>query len=187
MSAASLPTAEHAPFVLLDDAGREGDGRALLLRDPVGIIRADHMAEVMPALAEVARAADYGLHAAGYISYTAGHAFEPRSAGYQLREGDTGPLLWFGLFEAPVALPSAAVPGLLPAPDPRATGAITPMISRADYDRAIGKVLDYIVAGDIYQANLTFPRDRRLSRRSARRLCRDPAAPVRPPRRAHPP
>ncbi len=108
MTAPSLPASAHEPFVLLDDASiggasrggpdGNGDARALLFRDPVGIIRADTMAQVMPALAEVARAADYGLHAAGYISYTAGHAFERRSAGYRLREGDTGPLLWFGLF-----------------------------------------------------------------------------------------
>lgn len=154
---ASLPSTTDEPFVLLDDAGGDGDGHALLLRDPVGIVRADRMSDVMPALAEVARAADYGLHAAGYISYTAGHAFEPRSAGYVPREGDSGPLLWFGLFEASASIPSVAVPSLLPLPDPHAIGPVEPMITRADYDRAIGKVLDYIVAGDIYQANLTFP------------------------------
>ncbi len=157
MTAPRLPVSGHETFVLLDDASQSGQGRALLFRDPVGVIRADTMAQVMPALAEVARAADYGLHAAGYISYAAGHAFERRSAGYQLREGDSGPLLWFGLFEAPVAIPSAAVPELLPAPDPDATGAVTPTITRAEYGAAISKVLDYIVAGDIYQANLTFP------------------------------
>jgi len=162
MSVPRLPTSGHETFVLLDDASRKGasaagEGKSLLFRDPVGVVRADRLAQVLPALAEVARAADYGLHAAGYLSYTAGHAFERRSAGYEPREGDTGPLLWFGLFEAPVAIPSAAVPDLLPPPDAAATGAVTPMISRTDYDRAIGKVLDYIVAGDIYQANLTFP------------------------------
>ncbi len=31
------------------------------------------------------------------------------------------------------------------------------MITREEYETAITKVLDYIVAGDIYQANLTFP------------------------------
>jgi para-aminobenzoate synthetase component 1/para-aminobenzoate synthetase/4-amino-4-deoxychorismate lyase len=157
MTTPRLPASQHEPFVLLDDASADGDGRALLFRDPVGIVRADSMAQVMPALAEVARAADYGLHAAGYISYTAGHAFEPRTAGYALRDGDTGPLLWFGMFEAPVAIPSSAVPDLLPAPDPRATGGVTPLVTRESYGRSIGKVLDYIVAGDIYQANLTFP------------------------------
>jgi para-aminobenzoate synthetase component 1/para-aminobenzoate synthetase/4-amino-4-deoxychorismate lyase len=157
MTAPRLPTSKHEPFVLLDDASQGGQGRAMLFRDPVGIVRADNLAQVMPALAEVARAADYGLHAAGYISYTAGHAFEARTSGYRLRQGDTGPLLWFGMFEQAHAIPSAAVPDLLPAPDPDATGAVTPMVTRADYDRSIGKVLDYIVAGDIYQANLTFP------------------------------
>ena len=158
MTAPRLPSPDHAPFVLLDDASADGvsGGAALLFRDPVGVVRADRMSEVLPALAEVARAADYGLHAAGYMSYTAGHAFEPRQAGYTPREGDTGPLLWFGLFEKPATLPAAAVPDLLPVPDPLATGTVTPMIGRADYERAIGKVLDYIVAGDIYQANLTF-------------------------------
>jgi para-aminobenzoate synthetase component I len=152
-----LPPSEHEPFVLFDDASSSREGRALLFRDPVGIVRADTLAQVMPALAEVARAADYGLHAAGYISYTAGHAFEARTAGYRLRQGDTGPLLWFGMFEQAHAVPATAVPDLLPRPDTGATGAVTPMITRADYDRSIRKVLDYIVAGDIYQANLTFP------------------------------
>jgi aminodeoxychorismate synthase component I len=115
------------------------------------------MNEVPPALAALERAGAEGLHAAGYLAYAAGHALEPRLAGLAPRAGDEGPLLWFGLFAAPAAVPSAAVPALLPAPDPHAIGGAEPMIGRADYDRAIGRVLDYIVAGDIYQANLTFP------------------------------
>src|SRR5690606_27972412 len=83
--------------------------------------------------------------------------FEPRLADYALREGDEGPLLWFGLFEQAHALPADGVADLLPPADPAAIGAVEPLISRADYDRAIGAVLDYIRAGDIYQANLTFP------------------------------
>lgn len=157
MTQARLPTGEHAPFVLIDDASAGAAGRALLLRDPVGIVRADRMDEVLPTLERLARATGDGLHAAGYLSYTAGHALEPRLAGYVPRPGDDGPLLWFGLFEAAHDLPASAVPALLPAPDPCAIGSVEPMITRADYDRAIGRVLDYIVAGDIYQANLTFP------------------------------
>jgi para-aminobenzoate synthetase component 1 len=38
-----------------------------------------------------------------------------------------------------------------------------PLVSREDYDRAIGRVLDYIAAGDCYQVNLTFPLEARLS------------------------
>jgi len=145
-----------APFVLLDDASADGSGHATLFRDPVEVIRAECMDEVLPAMARIEAANARGLHAAGYISYTAGHAFEPRSADYAAREGDDGPLLWFGLFEQPQHLPGDAVADLLPSDDV-VIGPVEPLISRADYDRAIGAVLDYIRAGDIYQANLTFP------------------------------
>lgn len=156
MSLAALPAGSDNPFVLLDDASPEGSGRAMLFRDPVGVVRADSLADVLPALAQVEAATNSGLHAAGYLSYAAGHAFEPRLAGYAPREGDDGPLLWFGLFDAPLDFPSHAVPGLLPPPGGASIGPVSPLISRADYDRAIGRVLDYIRAGDIYQANLTF-------------------------------
>lgn len=157
MKPPALPTSAHEPFILLDDASRTGDGRAILFRDPVAIIQADRMDGVLPALERIEAAGAQGLHAAGYLSYAAGHAFEPRLADYTPREGDEGPLLWFGLFEQAHALPAAAVPDLLPPADPDAIGAVEPLITRADYDRVIGAVLDYIRAGDIYQANLTFP------------------------------
>jgi aminodeoxychorismate synthase component I len=157
MTTPSLPAKEHDAFVLLDDASQGGAGHALLFRDPVTIIRADHMTHVMTALEQVRVATSQGLHAAGYLSYAAGHAFEPRVADYVPREGDEGPLLWFGLFDAPARIPSDAVPSLLPPPADEGFRGYDPMISRADYDRAIGQVLDYITAGDIYQANLTFP------------------------------
>ena len=156
MSRAALPEAPQAPFVLLDDARPQGAGQALLFRDPVAIVQADRLDEVLPALARIEAAVARGLHAAGYMSYAAGHAFEPRLAGFAPREGDEGPLLWFGLFEHSAAFAPDLVPGLLPAPDQNAVGPVEPLVSRADYDRAIGTVLDYIRAGDIYQANLTF-------------------------------
>ncbi len=65
-------------------------------------------------------------------------------------------MLWFGLFERGEAFAPDRVPDLLPAPDHDAVGSVEPLISRAGYDRAIATVLDYIRAGDIYQANLTF-------------------------------
>ncbi|MBN8831444.1 MAG: aminodeoxychorismate synthase component I [Sphingomonadales bacterium] len=156
MSPVALPTSPDAPFVLLDDARAEGASASMLFRDPVRTIRADTMAQVLPALEAVESAVASGLHAAGYLSYAAGHAFEPRLAGYVPREGDEGPLLWFGLFDAPQTIAPDAVPALLPAPDRKAVGRVEPLISRADYGRAIASVLDYIRAGDIYQANLTF-------------------------------
>jgi aminodeoxychorismate synthase component I len=156
MSPVLLPSGPDAPFVLLDDARVEGASASMLFRDPVRIIRADDMAQVLPALQAVEAAVAQGLHAAGYLGYAAGHALEPRLAGYAPREGDEGPLLWFGLFETQYSIASDTVPRLLPVPAPNAVGPVEPLISRADYGRAIARVLDYIRAGDIYQANLTF-------------------------------
>ncbi|MCW2403996.1 para-aminobenzoate synthetase component 1/para-aminobenzoate synthetase/4-amino-4-deoxychorismate lyase [Sphingobium sp. B1D7B] len=156
MTRLALPISSDAPFVLLDDARADGSGSATLFRDPCDIIRADRLADVLPALARVEAAVKTGLHAAGYLSYAAGHAFEARLNGCVPREGDAGPLLWFGLFDALQPIAADAVDALLPE-TPVTIGPIEPMISRADYGRAIGTVLDYIRAGDIYQANLTFP------------------------------
>jgi len=152
----ALPCGDSGSFVLLDDARADAVEGGTLFRDPVGIVRAESLADVLPALARIEAATAGGLHAAGYISYTAGHVFEPRLAHLAPREGDGGPLLWFGLFEAAHAVPVGGVPALLPAPDDSGIGPVEPLIQRADYDRAIGRVLDYIAAGDIYQANLTF-------------------------------
>ena len=84
-----------SPFVLLDDA-RPGAAPARLYRAPVRTIRVDRQEGVLPALAELRDVRAVGLHAAGYLAYEAGAAFEPR-----LRPAPpTGaPLLWFGLFE----------------------------------------------------------------------------------------
>ena len=156
MTPPALPARETDSFVLLDDARPDAVEGGMLFRDPVAIVQADRLEEVLPALARIEAASADGLHAAGYIGYAAGHAFEPRLAHLAPREGDSGPLLWFGLFEEGHALPPGGVAALLPAPDGSGIGPVEPRISRADYDRAIGKVLDYIGAGDIYQANLTF-------------------------------
>ena len=157
MTAPALPADPAAPFVLLDDARPLGPEGSTLLRDPVDVVRADRLDEVLPALARIEAAVAGGLHAGGYIGYAAGPAFEPRLAHMTPREGDAGPLLWFGLFARAHALPPDGAAALLPAPRGASLGPVEPRITRADYDRAIGRVLDYIAAGDIYQANLTFP------------------------------
>lgn len=152
----ALPCDPAAPFVLLDDARTMGAGRARLYRDPLRIVRADTLAQVPAALEALAAAGRAGLHAAGFLAYEAGLALVPGLAGLALPAA-AGPLLWFGLFERVCLLPSGAVPGLLPDSREGACGSPVPLLSRPDYDRAITVLLDYIRAGDIYQANFTFP------------------------------
>lgn len=148
-----------APFVLLDDA-RPGGAAARLYRDPVRVIAAHRADEVAPALAALDAARGAGLHAAGFIAYEAGHALEPRLAPLVEPAGDAGeagtPLLWFGLFADYRTIAADAVSALLPDPAGAWIGRVQPGISRADYDAAFARVHDWIEAGDLYQANLTF-------------------------------
>jgi len=139
------------PFVLLDDA-RPNGADARLYADPVETIRADRLDQVRPALEALRAGRARGLDAAGYLSYEAGAALEPAAAA----RAAAAPLLWFGLFNGHVAVPAEHVPALLPDPAGAWAGMPRPDLARADYDAALAQVLDYIAAGDIYQANLTF-------------------------------
>jgi len=140
-----------APFVLLDDA-RPGGADARLYRDPVRIITAHTPEAVQPALDALDAARAAGLHAAGYLAYEAGHALEPRLG----IPASAGPLLWFGLFEGFETIAADDVTARLPDPAGAWIGRPRPGITRAAYDAAFVRVHDWIVAGDIYQANLSF-------------------------------
>jgi para-aminobenzoate synthetase/4-amino-4-deoxychorismate lyase len=147
--------ADDTPFVLLDDAGAGGTG-ATLYRAPVRIVEAHCAEEVRPALATLRAARREGLHAAGYLGYAAGSGIEPRVAA----QADEAPLLWFGLFERAEAVPDVAA--LLPDPAGAWCSPPRPTIDQAEYEQRLVRVLDYIAAGDIYQANLTFAAEVRI-------------------------
>jgi len=142
-----------SPFVLLDDARPDAAAPARLYRAPVRTIRIDRLDGVLPALAELRSARVAGLHAAGYLAYEAGAAFEPRLP--PPPPTDT-PLLWFGLFESYEEIAPEDVPALLPDPAGCWIGAPEPEIGRKAYEAQLERVLALIAAGDIYQANLTY-------------------------------
>ena len=138
-----------APFVLLDTA----DGSpARLYQTPVRVIEARTSEAVGPALAEIRAATQGGLHAAGFLSYEAGTAFEPVLGG---AASDRVPLLWFGVFADWVAVDDVAA--WLPDPAGAWVGAPEPTIDRARYGERFAAVQALIAAGDLYQANLTYP------------------------------
>ncbi|WOK35338.1 aminodeoxychorismate synthase component I [Sphingomonas sp. C3-2] len=143
------------PFVLFDDARTSGAAPARLYADPVEVVAAQGASNVSAALDRIAAAQAKGLHAAGFLSYEAGLALEPRLRALQ-HPGGVLPLLWFGLFRGYEQIDADAVAGMLPDPAGALVSAPRPSISRADYEAALGRVQNYISAGDIYQANLTF-------------------------------
>ncbi|MBU3078121.1 aminodeoxychorismate synthase component I [Sphingomonas quercus] len=147
------------PFVLLDDA-RAGGAGATLYHAPHALIVAREPGEVAPALARLRAAVAGGARAAGFLSYEAGAALEPRLAGIaRAPAADAPPLLWFGLFDAVEGLDPDALDALLGDPAGAHLGEPRPRIGYTDYAAAVARVQALIAAGDIYQANLTFQCD----------------------------
>ena len=144
-----------SPFVLLDDA-RLGAGPARLYRDPVRVIEGWTAAEVPPALDTLRQGRAEGLHAAGFLSYEAGAAFEPAAGPLDTAQQ---PLLWFGLFERWEELEADR---LLPDPAGAWIAAPQPRIAPEQYQAQFADIIDLIRAGDLYQANLSFRADARF-------------------------
>lgn len=131
-----------------------GPGGAPALFDaPRRIIRAETAAEVAPALAALDAARAGGLWAAGFLSYEAGYALEPRLTAL-MPEARGLPLLAFGLYDHPLAAGAVLARAAAEAAGAHLSPA-TPDWTAAEHAGAMARVLDYIGAGDIYQANLT--------------------------------
>ena len=125
---------------------------------PSHIIRADRADQVPRALAALDEARASGRWLAGYASYELGYTLEPRLAA-RLPEGRKLPLLCFGVYDPPKQSEL-----------PKALGGVSkfqPRWDEARYSRAFKSVHDAIGAGDIYQANLTFPIDLEIDGDSA--------------------
>ncbi|MGB3379682.1 MAG: aminodeoxychorismate synthase component I [Allopontixanthobacter sediminis] len=153
--------ADRQPFVLLDDARGDGGVDAHVYDSPRRIFvarQADEVAGVLAA-ADAARMAEGGT-LAGYIAYEAGLALEPKLADLaQERCGASGPLVWLGLFDHAETVSADAVPDWLSARSEgtASLGPLDPQLSPGGYAEAFAALQDAIRAGDIYQANLTFP------------------------------
>lgn len=143
---------DHSLAQVLVEDGPEGS--PVLFSEPSAVLIA-HSGTEVPALLQALDAARAdGFWVAGYISYEAGYALEPKLAALEPAGG--GPRAVFGIFKGPEPaaplLDRAAVEakGVALAP-------VDPMVTRAEYDVAMAKVMAYIGAGDCYQINLTFP------------------------------
>jgi para-aminobenzoate synthetase/4-amino-4-deoxychorismate lyase len=145
-----------APFVLLEDRLTPG-AAARLYVDPVEVVCCDTPETVDAAFARIEAGIAGGLHAAGLFGYELGYALEPRLAAL-MPARRSAPLLWFGLFRAPRLIAADALDAAFAAlgPPPPITQ-VTAGHDRAEHVAKVARVLALIAAGDIYQANLTFP------------------------------
>lgn len=148
-------------------------GGPAVYTDPVRVVHAHALDEVVPALRTVQEAAREGLHAAGYIAYEAAPAFDRAMTA---RAGGALPLVLFGLFEEPEVYGVGATPVEDPdAPlraarsDPGEEGSrpkgpgeadVHPLdwdleMTREAHAAAIARIREAIAEGRTYQVNLT--------------------------------
>jgi len=122
-----------------------GENHPFVFKDPIHIIIASSIDEVLPMLEKVQAATDEGYYAAGYISYEAAPAFD---SAFQVHANPKMPLLWFGIFDSPVneSLPGREVFQL---------SEWHPQTNRDEYNSNIDKIKQYIEQGDTYQVNYT--------------------------------
>ncbi|MCD2179992.1 aminodeoxychorismate synthase component I [Rhizobium sp. C1] len=143
------------PFILFRD---DPANRTILFARPREIVRVDRRADFLPALEKLQAAHKAGHWLAGYLSYEAGHLFEPR---IEKLADDNGavPYLLFGVFDAP----TDAAP---PMRDRHEAGSNLPFLTspRArwnfeTYKSRFDILHHHLRKGDSYQGNLTFPID----------------------------
>jgi len=115
-------------------------------RDPVRVVTAYALDEVLPAIEAIEEAANEGFYAAGFISYEASPAFDAALAAYP---PDGFPLVWFGLYREREVVPLPPLADVSPLP-------WQPTVTPEAYREAIRQVRRYIAEGDTYQVNYTF-------------------------------
>ncbi|MDF1709648.1 MAG: aminodeoxychorismate synthase component I [Paracoccaceae bacterium] len=146
------PDARHAhqdeAYILMRD---DIAGRELKFTAPRSIICADKAEEVGEALVCMEQAQAAGKWCAGYISYEAGYALEPKLTDH-MPDGRRLPLVLIGVFDEPeersIALHRDATSSL---------SEFKPTWPFEDYAPRFARVHQHLRQGDCYQANLTFP------------------------------
>lgn len=140
------------PFIVIDDS-RAG-GTSLTFTNPRAIITARTLDEVGPALKAIdAATRQDGLHAAGFLAYEAGYAFEAKLRALPVGPMAT-PLVWFGLFEAPAPLAHAEIESW----DTEESGTVENFTldrNEAAFSDEIAAIHRFLESGDCYQINHT--------------------------------
>lgn len=136
---------QKEPLLSFEFAGSEGEIHPLTFRNPMKIICATTVEDVMGCLMEVEEAVDQGFYAAGYLSYEAAQAFDKVM---KVNKESEMPLLWFGIYAEPLQETVGS------------NGRYTisewvPSVSVDEYHSAIKSIKESIENGDTYQTNYT--------------------------------
>lgn len=136
-----------SPQVIFDSGPIQG---GTVFNHALDTIRADAPRDVPAAFEAMEKAKSQGFWLAGYTSYELGYLFSPKLSDLIPHERTT-PLLHFGVFKTPAPAQPLFPTGSASLTRPE------PSWTFGQYNAAFSRIKEYIAAGDIYQANLTFP------------------------------
>jgi len=144
--------ATPAPFALFRD---DRTSESLVFENPREIVLARTADEILPALAKLETARENGFWLAGYLSYEAGHIFEPKLRPL-IKDNRETPLIAMGIFNAPAGNDHP----LASAPADTDTATLSDFRAGWDFEtyaERFERLHHHIRRGDCYQANLTMP------------------------------
>ena len=144
-------TARDAYVLFRDDR----EDRTTVFADPLRVVTLRRGADLDRVFAELQDAHDSGHWIAGFLSYEAGHLFEPKLAPLAKDDRET-PLMSFGIFDAPadghpLAQPRQRIENEPFLENPHAAWDLDAYRLRFD------RLHRHLREGDCYQANLTMP------------------------------
>ncbi|TKC19152.1 aminodeoxychorismate synthase component I [Robertmurraya kyonggiensis] len=119
--------------------------KPLTFTNPIKVITAHTIEEVIPCFVQIQEAIDHGYYVAGYLSYESAPAFD---SAYKVNAKPQMPLLWFGIFSEPQQQS-------LHSEGPYSITDWTPSVSMDEYEASIQSIKNAIEDGDTYQTNYT--------------------------------
>jgi para-aminobenzoate synthetase/4-amino-4-deoxychorismate lyase len=131
-------------------------GTAIRCPRPDRILVAERPDEVVGVLSEVERATDAGRWAFGYVAYEAAAGLDARLAVHPSTPMGM-PLVWFGICDEPIPVPTLHATGAAGPTDVRAPGSRRwhPTWTPAEHADGVARIRERIAAGDTFQCNLT--------------------------------
>ncbi len=122
-------------------------GPWLELRDPDAVLEARRLSEVGAVLAEASDQAERGRTVAGFVSYEAGPAFDDALGA---RDAGQLPLAWMGVYRGGRRRERLGL-----RPDAGTLGEWSWDVRADAHAAAVGRIREYIAAGETYQVNYT--------------------------------
>lgn len=135
----------RAPLLTFEFADSYGKIKPHTFQNPIEVIVAKTIADVLPCFQHLQEWVDKGYYAAGFLSYESAPAFD---SAFKVMDGGTYPLLWFGIFQEPIYQQVSS------------NGDYThtdwvPSVNMDQYYQAIDFIKQSIERGDTYQTNYT--------------------------------